>query len=355
VGMSRTRVACAALVVALAAGLTGCSFIGDVAEGQRITNERLGVADALRVLVDELNALEQVETASYHFDAIDVTTRPGVEVELTTLDGGDWLEVAELIEQAGAEDALDGYPIGARLTSGAVTSSFDTQYGVGWLGDEPLSTARRVLEFFPDARIDLSGISGSSAFVSVGLSAPAEELLDRMRSDSELRGFLDGLDPNEVYLNLGVPGLSLSGALSADAAAWARGVLAVDLPRPDFSDADASYPTAWVSVTISGAPGDAMLGVELIGDSGPGSGAAWDELVSLLASPVPELNGAGVCVPLQITYSWPGVQGNWPSFVTDCVDWGASNIDPERPSLVELREALTASGIDPVSLGFTLS
>ncbi|MFT4029944.1 MAG: hypothetical protein QM675_08705 [Protaetiibacter sp.] len=127
-----------------------------------------------------------------------------------------------------------------------------------------------------------------------------EELLDRMWSDSELRGFLGGLDPNEVYLNLSAPGVSLSGALSADAAAWAREVLAVDLPRPDFSDADAPDPTEWVSVTIIGAPGDVMLGVELIGASGPGTGPAWDELVSLLASPVPELNDAGVCVPLLV-------------------------------------------------------
>lgn len=350
----RRRIAGAALIAALAAGLAGCSFLGDIADGQRITTERLGAADALRVLVGQLEQLDQVESASYSFDAVDVSTMPAVEVELATLDGDDWREVAELVEQAGAADALADFPIAARLSSDTVTSGFDTQYGAQWLGDEPLSVAERLLGFFPGATVDISGVSESSAYVSVGTSDPAEQLLDRMWSDPGLRTVLDGLDPNRVVVNLGAPGVSLSGALTPDAASWAREVLAVDLPRPDYSDPDAPYPTEWVSVSVGGAPGDTMLGVELVGTMDVGAGTAWDELVRLLASAVPELNGPGACVPLQISYSWPGVRGNWPSFVTECAGWGSNGGDPDRPSLVELREALAASGIDLAALGYTL-
>ncbi|MFT4285599.1 MAG: hypothetical protein QM598_12265 [Protaetiibacter sp.] len=355
--MSRTRVACAALVFALAAGLTGCSFIGDVAEGQRITNERLGVADALRVLVDELNALEQVETASYHFDAIDVTTKPGVEVELTTTDATDWGEAVDLIGEAAQQDAFEGYPIGVQLTAGALRSSFSTEYGVSWLTQESLAAAGRLGVLFPTSRLELWGMSQSSAAVSVVVPETAEELLTRVAGDAEVRAFLAGLDPERVQVGFGAAGLSLSGAPdSAEGIEWLRDRLSSGLSLyPTGFDADAVYPTEWVEVSIEGPEGDRWLSLQLVGDTELGSGPAWDELVEVLTTPLPQLNGPGACVPFQVFYSWPGVRGNWPSFVNECVEWGANGADPDRPSLVALREALVASGVDLDTLGFTLS
>lgn len=351
--MSRMRrVTSLALVAALAAGLTGCSFLGDLAEGQRITTERLGVDNALRTLVGELNGLEQVASASYHFDAVDPTTAPGVEVTLTTLDGDDWTEVASVIQATADDDALDGYPVAVQLTAGAVTSSFDTQYGLDWIDAETMAVVQCGVELFPEARVEVSGASASASFVSISVDDPAEALLDRMTTDPEVRGLIDGTDPSRIFLSFGAPGLSIAGTGSADAAAWVTRVLAVDLPRPAVGNA---YPSAWVQVSLSGLAGDLMLGVELVGADDLATGPAWDALIAILTSPAPEVNGPGTCTPLQVMYAWPGVQGNFPSFVTECAEWGGNGMDPDRPSLVDLREALAASDIDLDALGFTLS
>ncbi|MCS0498496.1 hypothetical protein [Protaetiibacter mangrovi] len=349
--MSRSRrVAAVALVATVAVGLTGCSFLGDIVDGQRITTERLGVADALRVLVGQLEQLEQVESASYSFDAADVSTTPGVEVELATLDGDDWREVADTIEQAASADALADYPVAVDLSAGAVSGWFDTQYGADWIGEDVLATARRMGELFPDARVGLSGAAESAAFVSVGVPGSAEELLDRVAGDAAVRDVIAALDPSHIALTLGAPGLELSGAaVATEAADWARQVLSVPLPR-----SGGELSSGWVQVTASGPPGDTWLGVELVGDSALGEGAAWDALLDLLETPVPQVNGPDGCVPLQVMYAWPGVQGNFPSFTNGCFGLEIISTDPDRPSLVALREALAASGLDLEALGFTL-
>ena len=355
--MSRSsRVAGVALAVALATGLAGCSFLGDLGEGQRITTERLVVADALRVLVEKLNALDQVASASYHFDALDVATSPGVDVELTTTDATDWREAVDLIDEAAQQDVFEVNPIGVRLTAGALGSSFNTEYGVGWLTDESLAAAGRVGVLFPTSRLELWSTSESSAYLSVVVPESAEELLTRVTDDPEVDAFLVGLDPEHVLVGFGAAGLSLSGVRgSAEALGWLHARLSSGLPPyPTGFDADAVYPTEWVQVSIEGPEGDRWLSLQLVGDTEPGSGSAWDELVEVLTTPLPELNGPGACVPFQVFYSWPGVRGNSPSFLNECVVWGDNGTDPDRPTLVELREALAASGIDLDALGFTL-
>ncbi|TPX05432.1 hypothetical protein FJ656_06535 [Schumannella luteola] len=158
------------------------------------------------------------------------------------------------------------------------------------------------------------------------------------------------LDPSHIALTLGAPGLELSGAaVATEAADWARQVLSVPLPR-----SGGELSSGWVQVTASGPPGDTWLGVELVGDSALGEGAAWDALLDLLETPVPQVNGPDGCVPLQVMYAWPGVQGNFPSFTNGCFGLEIISTDPDRPSLVALREALAASGLDLEALGFTL-
>jgi hypothetical protein len=58
--MSRRRAVSAALAATLVVLLSGCSFVNDVFEGQRITTERLGVDGVLRSLVADLAAIDVV-------------------------------------------------------------------------------------------------------------------------------------------------------------------------------------------------------------------------------------------------------------------------------------------------------
>lgn len=352
--MPRRRRLLAAAALVLVAGLAGCSFLDDLAQGQRITTDRLRAADALRVLVGQLEQLDGVEAARFHFDAVDVTSVPGVDVELTSVDAAAWRAAARLIEEAADEESLNAYTLAAALSAGTVVARFDTQWGSAWLGDDAVATAARAVELFPEATVVVGG-GGSAAFVSTGVTESAEELLARVTGDDDVVALLTGLDPARVAVEFRAAGLSLSGALtSPEAVAWATGILSSELPRLPIA-ADAAPVTEWVSVTMSSGIDGTILGVELVGDTELATGPAWTRLLDLLTAPVPELDGPGTCVPLQITYSWPGVQGNWPSFTNDCVDWGSSSGDSDRPSLVALREALAASGIDLEVLGYRLT
>lgn len=350
--MRRRLVPVVALAVALAVGLGGCSLVDEVAEGQRITFERLRVADSLRILVGELEALDGVASASYTFDAVDLTSEPALEVQLVSIAADTWTAVGDAIDRAALDEPLRDHPLGATLRSDRLVSTFTTEERLDWLDDDTMADVQRALELLPDARVELSGY-GESAFIVAAHPDAAERLLDRITGDAELRAYLDGVDPRRLAVDLRAPGLTVSGAVSAEVADWIRAILDRDLPRPDFSDPDAPPATEWVAVTVSGGAGDAVVSVELVG-SALGSGPAWDGLVDLLTAPVPEVNGPGACVPLQVMYAWEGVQGSFPSFSSVCAGWVVSSGDPGRPSLVELREALAASGIDPEALGYDL-
>lgn len=357
--MSRVRKAAGAvLVLALAGGLGGCSFVGDVAEGQRITTERLQVADALRVLTEKVAGLDEVVSARYHFDAVDVATTPGLEVEFASADADAWRDVVATVEAATADGALEAYPVAVSLAGGGIRSSFDTQWGAGWLDAASLATAARLAGLFAGARVEVSGVSDTAAFIAVTVPGSAEDLLVRVASDAELADLLATLDPHDLYVEFRAPGVSLSGGLVAlDAVDWATQVLSTELPRIPVGlapDEEAPFPSEWVQVDLSSGMTGVMLGVELFSGDEPGAGAAWDELVELLVAPLPQADGAE-CIPFQITYGWPGVQGNFPSFTNACVDYGSTSSDPDRASIVELHEALTASGIDLDALGFTLT
>ncbi|QNO37656.1 hypothetical protein H4J02_01000 [Protaetiibacter sp. SSC-01] len=353
------RIAASVLAVALVAGLAGCSFLENLSEGQRITNERLRVADALRILVGQLESLDAVDRASYHFDAIDVTSTPGVAVELTSVDAGGWREAVRLIEEAAGDEPLSEHSLAAALSSGAVTAQFDTEWGSAWLHDDSIGTAARLVELFPEARIAVGGGGESTAFISLSATETAEELLARVTGDEAVLDLVGGLDPARVAVEFRAAGLSLSGSLaSPEAAAWATGILSRELPRHP-AGSDGTPVDEWVLVTIgAGIEGSGLgttLGIELVGATELATGPAWEQLLEVLATPVPEFDGPGICVPLQIMYAWPGVQGNWPSFTNECVEWENTSGDPDRPSLVALREALAASGIDLDALGYTLS
>ncbi len=353
--MPRRRLLAAAALV-LAAGLGGCSFLDDLSEGQRITTERLQVADALRTLVGQLEDLEQVASARFHFDAVDVTTAPAVEVELTSIDAGDWRETVELIAAAGAKEPLDQFTVAAQLSADRLTIGFDTEWGHAWLSDTALGTAARALELFPDARVQLGAASESSAFLSVMLTDTAESLLTRLVDDAEVRALVASAPPGAIWLELQAPGLRIAGGLdSSDAVGWVVDRLSGGLTRAPVLDGGREpLPEEWVAVRIDGPRGDKMVDLELVGATPLATGPAWEQLVEVLTAPMPELNGPGACVAVQITYSWPGVRGNWPSFANECVGEDISSGDPDRPSLVELREALTASGIDLDALGYRL-
>lgn len=362
----RGRAVGAALVVAVAVALSGCSFIGDITEGQRITTERLGVADALRVLTDKLKGLEQVSSASYAFDALDVSTTPSLQVELTTLDTAGWEEVVATIDAAAAEDALVGSPIAVSITSGSspgsaagsVSASFDTQYGGDWLLGGALDTASQALAAFPGALINLSSASDSAAAVAVGIPDTAEQLLERSATDASVAQLAEDARSTGQWLMLSADGLDVSGAPPETLVAWASGVLADGLPRyPNALDFDESTLSArTMTLSIADTPSPGSVTAMWRSDAAPGEGEEWNSFTAALLAAVPLATPGSGCMPFQLSYSWPGL-GQAANLFTGCgADVGtASSGNPDREALTTFRAALAASGIDLGTLGFTLS
>ncbi|QEO09186.1 hypothetical protein [Protaetiibacter larvae] len=349
------RAAAAALAAVVAASaLSGCQFVEDVVAGQRLLTAGLNADAALRELVAELEALVSVESAEYAFDAADVDSRPGLQVALVSTDPGDWREVQSLIEETGELDAFEERPITATLTSGMVSATIDTGSHL-LLGADALAAAREAGGLFPDARIELAPWSDVAAAVTVSTPGTAEELLARVTGDPGVRAFLAPLDPERVWVAFRAAGLELGGIPSAAEAQWILDRLAVELPRYPVAvgaDAAVAYPTEWVQVSAGVSAADRMFTIQLVGDDGVATGPAWDALLEVLRVGAPGADDS--CAPLQVFYPWPGVQGNWPSFVNDCVEWADANA-VDRPTLAPLRDALAASGIDLAALGFRLS
>jgi hypothetical protein len=351
--MSRRRAVSAALAATLVMLLTGCSFVNDVFEGQRITTERLGVDGVLRSLVADLAAIDGVESAVYSFDAADVSTTPSVDVELATTSFALWDAVVTRIDAAGDDAALAAYPAQVAIASPDLTSSFDTKYGADWFDDATFAVATDAASAFPGSRVRLEGVGPDVANVSVAAPESAELLLARVADDPVVRELFDSAQAGGDVLGLGADGFGLSDMPTAAETAWALDLLDTDAPRyPVVIDPSAEFvsPDEWIRVALDGSHG--VYQVELISAAPLGSGPVWDAFVSILRTGAPDSRVPGECVLMYVNYAWPGASGNWPLAVPTCAPYSIEQ--PDRPALLELREALAAEGIIPEELGFEL-
>lgn len=348
------RIAAASLLVGvLATALTGCQFLGDVVEGQRLSSERLAVDGALRQLTAEIEKVALVESADYDFDAGDVASTPTLRVELSGTEFASWHEVASRIEEAAADDSMRGYPVAVTLDSPTVGSWFDSQYGASWLSEDALRLAADAASAFPESHADVSGASSASAYITVSTHEPAEQLLDRLADDPRVVELSERATAGGHWLSLSADGLEVTGAPSPAVAQWTRGVLASDVPRLTMT----AEPTLdeWVVVSLSVDGSSSSISATWAGTSEPSAGGqAWDGFLAALRGGAPAAVGGGGCVPLLLSYSWPGAGGSAGAFAS-CGEPVPEPANPDRPALKAMRDALAAEGFVPEDLGFSLS
>lgn len=357
--MSRVRrrqaraVATAVVVAAVGMLLSGCGFVNDVVEGQRITAERLGVDAALWALTSELAELDGVEKAVYGFDAADVSTTPGLEVTLATTEFALWDDVVTRIDDVADSGALDGYPVSVALRSDVVGVQFDTQWGAPWLTAAALDTATRAASVFPGSVPSLLGASETDSSVFLSVPGSAEELLSRLQDDAEVASLIAAAHDAHQVLSFSADGIEIAGATDNALMQWARERLAVDVPRLLTSvnyDPD-DVQTEWMILTISNYEGVVSVGGSWASASDPGEGAAWAAYAAALRAG-PQRTASGDCIDTYLGFSWPGI-GNSAGAYAGCDDAPAAST-PERERTTVLRDALAAEGIIPEDLGFTL-
>jgi hypothetical protein len=334
----------------LAIVLTGCGFVNDVFEGQRITTERLGVDSALRALTTELAAIDGVTSAVYSFDAVNVATSPGVEVTLADTEFALWDDVVTRIETAAETDALQAYPVSVALSSDVLGVRFDTRYGAPWLTEAALQVATRAASVFPGAVPDLSGISATDTGVYLVASGSAEDLLARLSGDAEVVGLLEAAREGHVTLIVSADGVDISGAPGFELLQWARERLASGVPlMPNVTEEQP--PDEWMYLSIASAASLDSVNVGFQSSAEPGEHtAAWDAFVAALRAG-PPTTASGSCVDTYVSLSWPGIANSAVAYA-GCGE-AAAVASTERPAVTALREALAAEGVSLEALGFT--
>lgn len=344
-----------ATIAVLGATLTGCQFLGDLSEGQRISSERLAVDSALRQLTAEIEGIDEVDSVEYDFDAGDVASTPSLHVEMADVEFSAWHEVASRIEEAGAEDAMSSYPVAVTLDSPSVGSSFDSQYGASWLSADSLSIAADAAAAFPDSRAIVSGASESAAFITVPAHATAEQVLARLADDPVIVQLSERARAGGHWLSISTDGLEVAGTPSAELAQWTVDVLAAGVPRLVMSAEPTEPLDEWVTVSLSVDGQTSSISASWAGGVEPSAGGqAWDAFVSAMRAGPPGDGTDDGCVPVYLSYSWPEMGGSASAFA-NCGDPAPVSGNPDRPSLAALRDALAAQGIAPEDLGFELS
>jgi hypothetical protein len=340
-------------VAALGMLLTGCSFVNDVFEGQRITTERLGVDAALRALTSELAAIDGVESAVYSFDAANASTMPGVEVSLADTDFALWDDVVTRIEKVAESGSLDGYAVGVALASDVLTVQFDTEYGAPWLTEAALQVATDAASVFPGSAPGLLGTSETDSAVYLSVPGSAEELLSRLHDDVEVAGLIASAEEAHQMLSFSADGIDITGVPDVALMQWTRDRLAADLPRMLTSvnyDPDVVRPE-WMGVSIANYQGIGSIAGNWASASDPGEGEVWAAYVEALRAGPPR-TASGGCIETYLSLNWPGI-ANSASAYAGCSDAPAATA-PERERTTVLRAALAAEGIIPEDLGFTL-
>ncbi|MGN6271760.1 MAG: hypothetical protein ACTHMQ_01575 [Protaetiibacter sp.] len=342
-----------AVVAAVGMLLTGCSFVNDVLEGQRITAERLGVDAALRALASELGGIDGVEKAVYGFDAANVSTTPGLEVTLVGTEFALWDDVVTRIEDVADSGALDGYPVSVILRSEVLDVQFDTQWGAPWLTEAALDTATRAAAVFPGSVPGLLGTSSTDSAVYLSVPGSAEELLSRLEDDAQVASLIAAARETHQVLSFSADGIEIAGAADGALLHWARERLAPQVPRLLTSgnyDADVVQ-TEWMTLTISSYEEVGSVGGNWASASEPGEGEVWAAYVAALRAG-PQRTASGDCIDTYLGFGWPGI-GNSAGAYAGCGDVAEPSApEPERVRV--LREALAAEGIVPEALGFTL-
>lgn len=328
-------------VAALAVALGGCSAVQDVLEGRALNVERLGVDGVLRALTAELATIDGVESARYHFDALDVSSLPGVEVELAHIDYALWVDVVERIEVAGDNDALEGYVLTAALSAEAVRAHFDTDTGATWLTEPTLRVAADATSVFPGSVPMLSGVG-----VALTVPSSAEELFERVDADPEVARLLADAKRAGPVLTLSTDGLELSGAVDAVLVEWARERLAGEVSRLGTAASGEPQPEwVWVSIAPESV-GASWMSATTPGDDGP----VWEAYLATIRAGV-VLTSAGDCVPTTLSFGSPGVSAVAYASCDPTDVWIAGE---ERAPVAALRAALADAGVIPEELGFTL-
>lgn len=337
----------------LATVLSGCQFVGDVVEGQRLSSERLAVDSALRQLTADIESIALVESAAYDFDAGDVASTPALAVEFAASDFAAWREAASRIEEAGRADALRDHPVAVSFTSPTVGSSFDAQYGASWLSEDALSIATDAASAFAGGRVMMSSATETSAYITVGTDTPAEELLSRAAADPLLLDLFERARAGQHWLSLSADGVEISGTPSAELVSWARGVLDAGVPALVMTAEPVEPQAEWVTVSLATDDQGSSIAASWSGAAEPAAGgSAWEGFVAAVRSgPVDSVDG---CVPVFLSFSWPGPASS-ASVAATCGDPAPAPGNPDRPSLTVMRDALAAEGIFPEQLGYVLS
>ena len=355
--MSRVRrrqgrvVAGVAVVAAAGMLLSGCEFVNDVVEGQRLTAERLGVDAALRALTSELAEIDGVESAVYSFDAANVGSPSGLAVELADTGFALWDDVFTRIGAAGENDAFEEYQVAAIVTGGEIRVNTDIRYAGGWLDEATLRVAADAASAFPGSDVGLSG--GQDMGASVWLSVPdaAEDVLSRLEGDPAVVQLLGDAEAGRIGFTLSADGLDLSGVSSHELVQWALDQLASGEPRMTTGvnyDEDAAR-DEWMFVSISRYEGADSVSGTWASSVEPGAGTMWDAFVTAVRDGPPH-PASGDCVPTYLSYNWPGM-GQTAMVVSTCGEEVVS-AHTERDAVTTLREALDAEGVDAEALGF---
>jgi hypothetical protein len=327
-----------------------------VFEGQRITTERLGVDGVLRSLVADLAAIDGVESAVYSFDAADVSSSPSVEVELASTDFALWDAVVARVGESADDEALAAYPVRVDLASADLTGSIDTQYGADWFDDATFQVATDAASAFPGSRVGLRPSGPGMGEVWVTTPDPAVQLLDRLAEDPVLVGLVDAAAASSTNLVLAAAGLDLWGVPNAELRERGRAALSFDIPPyPVSFDAEADFtaPDEWVRVTLSGDAEASYFGVTWLSSSPLGEGIVWDAFVATVRDAAVASRASGGCLPFDLGYLWPGSHSSVSAY-SGCGGAKNSGGSPDRPALLELRDALAAEGIIPEQQGFEL-
>jgi|GEM_PF-2308116 len=337
------------LAAVLALTLTGCQFLGDVAEGQRIASERLNADSRLRALVGELDGLAQVEHVEYSFDAADVETSPAIEVQLSGVEFDAWNGVVAPIEEAVADDALAGFTVDVTLHSGEFDAYFQTSddYTPGWFDAALLATASDAGTLFPGARVSMSG--GTGAGVSAAVGESAEELLARVSDDPAVVRLTEAARDAGHWLGLATDGLDVNGTPSPETIGWAGQLLAHGALTMAGDGQD-----EWGLISVAGGG----AGAESISANWAANVPAADRSPAWLAFVAavrlgPVVASDGTCVPIFLGMQLPG--SRMVSASSLCGEPGLPSGGASAEQVEAVADALAAEGVVAGDFGFTLS
>lgn len=331
--------------------------MGDIVAGQQSLNERLGVDSALKALTADLAGLDRVESASYTFDAGDVSSTAGLEVGLSSTDFPVWHDVVSRIAAVGDREAMAGYPIAVTMRTPSVVAFLSTPNDTGWLDDGVLALVTDAIAAFPGSLVILSSAGPDAAGISVSVADSAETLLTRTADDPGVTSLIAAAASARHWLTLDADGLELTGTPDPASAEWAREVLAADVPRypvsrPGDAAGDFEAPREWGSISLGGAADATTISANWFGPDAPGAGGgAWRAFVTAMRATASGLETGSACVPVYLSYQWSGAVRSVSAAtcglgLDDAVEW---------PGLATARAALAAEGIDPEQLGFQLS